>query len=213
MDVISNNLANINTTGFKQARAGISGFALSEPIAGRRLHVTGDQLSLRSAKGHWRQCRRDRADRDAGQPANRPATRSTSPSTAQGYFQILLPSGQVAYTRDGSFQLNAQGQVVNALGYSMQPPITIPRGAHSITVGTDGTVSVQVARTRRSRRRSASSSSPISSTRRACRTSATIWRPRPRPRARRSPVSRRRTASARSRKAISKARTSRSSTR
>ncbi len=62
-----------------------------------------------------------------------------------GYFQILMPTGQVAYTRDGSFQLNAQGQVVNALGYLMQPPVTVPRGALSITVGTDGTVSVQIA--------------------------------------------------------------------
>ena len=58
---------------------------------------------------------------------------------------MLLPTGQIAYTRDGSFQLNAQGQVVNAEGYLLQPPVTLPRNALSITVGTDGTVSVQLA--------------------------------------------------------------------
>jgi flagellar basal-body rod protein FlgG len=60
----------------------------------------------------------------------------------QGYFQVLLPSGQLAYTRDGSFQISAQGQVVTALGNTVQPPITIPKGAQSTTIGTDGTVSV-----------------------------------------------------------------------
>ena len=64
--------------------------------------------------------------------------------SGQGYFQVLLPSGQLSYTRDGSFQVNAQGQVVTAKGYTLQPPITIPRGAQSITIGTDGTVSVQL---------------------------------------------------------------------
>jgi flagellar basal-body rod protein FlgG len=62
----------------------------------------------------------------------------------QGYFQILLPSGQIAYTRDGSFQVSAQGQVVTAKGYQLQPPITVPRSAQNITIGTDGTVSVQI---------------------------------------------------------------------
>jgi flagellar basal-body rod protein FlgG len=62
----------------------------------------------------------------------------------QGFFQVLQPSGQLAYTRDGSFQLNAQGQLVTSAGYQVQPAITIPQGAQSVTVGTDGTVSVQL---------------------------------------------------------------------
>lgn len=62
----------------------------------------------------------------------------------QGYFQVLQPSGQVAYTRDGSFQMSSQGQVVTAKGYQLQPSITIPRNAQNITIGTDGTVSVQI---------------------------------------------------------------------
>ncbi len=63
----------------------------------------------------------------------------------QGFFQVLLPDGTLGYTRDGSLQVNAQGQVVTANGYAIQPAITIPTGAQSITIGSDGVVSVQLA--------------------------------------------------------------------
>jgi flagellar basal-body rod protein FlgG len=59
-----------------------------------------------------------------------------------GFFQILLPNGQIAYTRDGAFSTNAQGQIVTANGNPLQPAITIPPDALSVTVGSDGTVSV-----------------------------------------------------------------------
>jgi flagellar basal-body rod protein FlgG len=60
----------------------------------------------------------------------------------RGFFQILLPDGSTAYTRDGAFQLDSQGQVVTASGYQLQPAITIPSDALSVTIGADGTVSV-----------------------------------------------------------------------
>jgi flagellar basal-body rod protein FlgG len=60
----------------------------------------------------------------------------------RGFFQILLPDGTTAYTRDGGFQLDSQGQVVTALGFQLQPAITIPPDALTITIGGDGTVSV-----------------------------------------------------------------------
>ncbi len=63
----------------------------------------------------------------------------------RGFFQVLQPDGQVAYTRDGSFQVNAQGQLVNSTGYAVQPAVTIPQGAQSVTIGSDGVVSVTVA--------------------------------------------------------------------
>jgi len=65
--------------------------------------------------------------------------------SGRGFFQILLPDGTQAYTRDGSLQLDNSGQLVTASGYQLQPVITIPNAAQSITVGTDGTVSVQLA--------------------------------------------------------------------
>ena len=63
----------------------------------------------------------------------------------RGFFQILMPDGNLAYTRDGTFQRNNQGEIVNASGYVVQPAVTIPDGAQSITIGTDGVVSVQLA--------------------------------------------------------------------
>ncbi|MFQ5610041.1 MAG: flagellar basal-body rod protein FlgG, partial [Woeseiaceae bacterium] len=62
----------------------------------------------------------------------------------RGFFQILKPDGDLAYTRDGTFQINSQGELVTSSGYLVQPAITIPDGAQSITIGTDGTVSVKL---------------------------------------------------------------------
>src|SRR5690606_35825271 len=60
----------------------------------------------------------------------------------RGFFEILLPDGSQAYTRDGTFQLSADGQLVTSSGYEVSPAITIPPGAQSVTVGVDGVVSV-----------------------------------------------------------------------
>jgi flagellar basal-body rod protein FlgG len=62
----------------------------------------------------------------------------------QGFFQIQLPDGTTAYTRDGAFQVDANGQLVNSAGHPVQPGITIPANAQSITIAADGTVSVKV---------------------------------------------------------------------
>ncbi len=143
MDVISNNLANINTTGFKKMR----------PIFADLLYENDAQ-----AGGFTSQATNYPSGLQQGTGANVIATEPIDTQgsleqtgnaldlaiNGQGYFQILLPSGQIAYTRDGSFQISAQGQMVTAKGYQLQPPITIPRGAQNITIGTDGTVSVQV---------------------------------------------------------------------
>ncbi|MBW8894381.1 MAG: flagellar basal-body rod protein FlgG, partial [Burkholderiales bacterium] len=59
-----------------------------------------------------------------------------------GFFQVQMPDGTTAYTRDGSFQLNANGQMVTSNGYTVLPGITIPTNAQSLTIGADGTVSV-----------------------------------------------------------------------
>jgi flagellar basal-body rod protein FlgG len=62
----------------------------------------------------------------------------------RGFFQIQLPDGGTAYSRDGSFQLNSQGQMVTSSGYVLQPGISIPDGAQSVTIGKDGVVTVSV---------------------------------------------------------------------
>jgi flagellar basal-body rod protein FlgG len=63
----------------------------------------------------------------------------------RGFFQVLLPDGTMGYTRDGSFQVSAQGELVTSSGFTVQPGITIPDGSQSVTIGADGVVSVQVA--------------------------------------------------------------------
>jgi flagellar basal-body rod protein FlgG len=60
----------------------------------------------------------------------------------RGFFPVLLPDGTQAYSRDGSFKVSDQGQLVTASGYTLQPGINIPHDAQSITIGTDGIVSV-----------------------------------------------------------------------
>jgi flagellar basal-body rod protein FlgG len=62
----------------------------------------------------------------------------------RGFIQVLMPDGNLAYTRDGTLQTNADGEIVTASGYSIQPAIQIPDSAQSITIGADGTVSVQL---------------------------------------------------------------------
>src|SRR5258708_33902939 len=143
MDVISNNLANINTTGFKKMR----------PIFHDLLYQNQTQ-----AGGFTSQATNYPSGLQQGTGANVVATEPVVTQgsleqtgnaldlaiNGQGYFQILLPSGQIAYSRDGSFQISSTGQVVTAKGNQLQPPVTIPRGAVSVTIGTDGTVSVQL---------------------------------------------------------------------
>jgi flagellar basal-body rod protein FlgG len=143
MDVISNNLANINTTGFKKTRAVFADLLYQDTtqVGGFTSQATNYPSGLQQGTG---------ANVVATEPMVLQGSLEQTGNAldlavnGQGYFQVLQPSGQIAYTRDGTFQISAQGQVVTAKGYLLQPPITIPRAAQSITVGTDGTVSVQL---------------------------------------------------------------------
>jgi flagellar basal-body rod protein FlgG len=141
IDVIANNLANVNTSGFKQSRVEFqdllyqtvraSGTASStstdvpvgldiglgsRPVATTRLFTQGDF-------------------RQTGNPLDLVIE-------GQGFFQVRLPSGETAYTRSGNLHLNREGALVTADGNLIDPQITIPPDALSITVGMDGTVSV-----------------------------------------------------------------------
>jgi flagellar basal-body rod protein FlgG len=62
----------------------------------------------------------------------------------QGFFQVQMPDGTTGYTRDGAFQVDANGALVNSAGYAVQPGITVPANAQSVTVGSDGTVSATI---------------------------------------------------------------------
>ena len=141
VDVISNNLANVSTNGFKRQRA------VFEDLLYQQLRQPGAQTSQLTQVPSGLQI-------GVGvRPVAtvRLFTNGTLQSTSnpldvavngQGFFQILLPDGTTAYTRDGSFQLDNNGQMVTSSGYQLQPAITIPPNTLTITIGNDGTVSI-----------------------------------------------------------------------
>jgi flagellar basal-body rod protein FlgG len=143
MTVTANNLANVNTTGFKKGRA------VFEDLLYQNVRQVGASTSQDTAAP---------TGLSLGTGARVVATEKSYTQgslqqtenaldlaiTGRGFFQVQLPDGSVGYTRDGDFQVSSTGELVTANGYSLQPAITIPDGAQSITIGADGTVSVQV---------------------------------------------------------------------
>ena len=143
MRVIANNLANIGTTGFKRDRANFATLAYQDArVAGQGSTAeTAYAIGLNLGTGVGLQ------------GTSRIETQGTLDTTGgafdlaldgDGYFQVELPSGQLGYTRAGNFSLSAEGQLVTAQGYAVQPPITVPQGAQSVTVAPDGTVSAML---------------------------------------------------------------------
>ncbi len=141
MAAISNNLANVNTTGYKHSRT------VFEDLLYQNVRQVGAQSSqdtqLPSGLSLGTGVRVVATEKLFTQ-GNLVQTNNPFDLAVQGrgFFQILRPDGTLAYTRDGSFQVNSNGEVVNASGYLLQPAITIPSGALSVTVGSDGVVSV-----------------------------------------------------------------------
>ena len=141
LDVIANNLANVSTSGFKKSRAEF------QDLLYETLRPAGTSSS-----------------QDTQVPTGIQLGHGTRPSTVlkiftqgdlehtkneldlaiegDGFFQISMPNGETAFTRDGGFKLDSEGRVVNADGFALEPEITIPTDAVSISVGMDGTVSV-----------------------------------------------------------------------
>jgi flagellar basal-body rod protein FlgG len=141
MAVTSNNLANVNTTGFKRARAAFedlmyqndrqpgaqSSQATQVPagtMVGTGVRVVGTEKLF--SQGEIVQ-------------TNNPLDIAVQ---GRGFLQVTMPDGTVAYTRDGSFHLNSDGQIVTNSGYPVEPALTVPANAQSVTIGSDGTVSV-----------------------------------------------------------------------
>ncbi len=141
MDVISNNLANVSTSGFKKSRA------VFEDLLYQNIRQVGAQTSQQSQSPSGLQLGtgvKPVATERIFTQGNMQQTGNDKDVAiqGQGFFQILLPDGTTSYTRDGSFQVDSQGQLVTASGYPVQPAITIPANAQSITVGRDGVVSI-----------------------------------------------------------------------
>jgi flagellar basal-body rod protein FlgG len=140
MQVISNNLANVSTTGFKRERANFATLAYQDArvagqqSSGQTTYATGLNLGTGVTV----------------QGTSTDMTQGTMQSTGnaldmaisgEGYFQVTMPDGTTGYTRAGNFTTSPEGLLETAQGYPVVPQITIPQGAGSITVGQDGTVS------------------------------------------------------------------------
>ena len=144
MAVVANNLANVNTTGFKQGRA------VFEDLLYQNVRQPGGSSSqdtlLPSGMSLGTGVRVVATEKmfTQGSVLNTENALDLAIS-GRGFLQVLKPDGEIAYTRDGGLQRNDQGELVTASGYTLQPGISIPDGAQSITIGSDGTVSVKFA--------------------------------------------------------------------
>lgn len=141
LDVIANNLANVSTNGFKRSRA------IFEDLLYQTIREPGTQSSQQTQVPAGLQLGtgvRPVSNARIHTQGNLQQTGNALDLAinGQGFFQILLPDGTTGYTRDGSFHVDSQGQVVTSNGFQLQPSLTIPPNAIQITIGQDGTVSV-----------------------------------------------------------------------
>ncbi|OCG23038.1 flagellar basal-body rod protein FlgG [Gilliamella sp. wkB108] len=144
MDVISNNLANVSTSGFKRQRA------VFEDLLYQTIRQPGAQSSEQTTLPSGLQIGtgvRPVATERVHSQGNLELTDNSNDVAinGQGFFQVLLPDGTQAYTRSGTFQVNQNGQLVTAAGYEIQPTINIPSNAIKMTVARDGIVNVTLA--------------------------------------------------------------------
>lgn len=144
LDTISHNLANVGTNGFKR------GHVVFEDLIYQNLRQAGaassDQTTLPTGLQVGLGVRPVATSRIFTQGNLQQTTNNLDLAIkGQGFFQVQQPDGTTAYTRDGSFQVDANGQLVTNNGYLVQPGITIPADAQTVTIAADGTVSVSVA--------------------------------------------------------------------
>ena len=143
MRVISNNLANVNTTGFKKDRASFA------TLSYQTVTTAGAQSSSDSKYATGLNLGTGVRIQGTSREDTQGSMQTTGNSLdmaldGDGYFQVQLPGGQLGYTRAGNFSRSAEGLVVTSEGYQVMPGITVPEGTVGITVGTDGTVSAQI---------------------------------------------------------------------
>ncbi len=142
MATISNNLANVGTNGFKRGRV------IFEDLLYQNVRQVGSQSSQDTLLPSGLQVgtgARVVATERLFTQGNLVTTDNALDVAIQGrgFFEVLMPDGTQGFTRDGSFHMNDQGVMVTSAGYELQPPITIPQDALSVTIAPDGTVSVQ----------------------------------------------------------------------
>ncbi len=144
MTVVSHNLANVNTSGFKKGRAVFEdllyqnvrqvGAATSQDTQAPSGLALGTGVRVVATEKLYTQGSLSQTGNSMDLAIQ-----------GRGFFQVLLPDGTFGYTRDGSFQVNSQGEMVTSSGYRVQPGINIPAGAQTVTIGADGVITAQIA--------------------------------------------------------------------
>jgi len=141
IDVIANNLANVNSSGFKRSRADFQDLlyqTLRDPGA---TAAEGSEIPTGIQLGHGT---RTAAVQKIFLQGDYQHTQNELDMAVEGegFFQVIQPSGEVGYTRAGAFKLDSEGQIVTSDGFQIEPGITIPSDTVSVSIGTDGTVSI-----------------------------------------------------------------------
>ena len=144
MTVVSHNLANVNTSGFKKGRSVCEdllyqnvrhvGAATSQDTQAPSGLALGTGVRVVATEKLYTQGSLSQTGNSMDLAIQ-----------GRGFFQVLLPDGTFGYTRDGSFQVNSQGELVTSSGYRVQPGINIPSGAQTVTIGADGVITAQIA--------------------------------------------------------------------
>ena len=141
IDVISNNLANVNTTGFKRSRADFQDLLYENLRTAGASSSAGTEVPTGIQIGHGT---RPAAVQKIFLQGDYQHTQNELDLAIEGdgFFQVLQPNGDIAYTRAGSFKMDSDGRIVTSDGFLMEPEIAIPSDSTAVSVGTDGTVSV-----------------------------------------------------------------------
>ena len=144
LTTISNNLANVSTTGFKRDRAEFQDllYQIKRQPGANSTQDTELPSGLQLGTGVRIVGTQKNFTAGSLQTTDNPLDMAIN---GRGFLQVLTPDGTVAYTRDGSFHLNSDGQIVTSNGNALEPAIVVPAETQTFTVGNDGTVSVTVA--------------------------------------------------------------------
>jgi len=141
LDVLANNLANVNTTAFKRSRVDFQDLLYQTIRAPGAVSAQGFEIpsGIQVGSGVGVSAVSKLFQQGSFVSTSNPLDVAIE---GEGFFQVTLPDGEVAYTRDGSFKLNRDGIMVTSDGYPLEPEITIPDDAISVSIGIDGTISV-----------------------------------------------------------------------
>lgn len=143
IDTISNNLANVNTSGFKKSKINFADLIYTNMREPGTPNAQGAEVPTGIEIGHGSKVNSTQKIFSQGNIQN-----TDSPLDmvieGDGFFGVQMPDGNIAYTRDGSFKQDSNGNVVTSDGYQLEPPINIPEDATEVSITSDGTVNVNV---------------------------------------------------------------------